>query len=61
MSKKNEARTYCELEGKRQAKPCKTGKTDLNCRAMLEVLLTMGWDFFECVYDDYLALWGDYE
>lgn len=61
MSKKNGAKSFYEPEGKRQAKPGKTGKSNLNCCAMLEVLLTMGWDFWERVYNDYLALGGDYE
>ena len=61
MSKKNGAKNCCSTEGKSRARPGKTEKSDLNCCAMLEVLLTMGGDFWECVYNDYLALGGDYE
>ena len=61
MSKKNGAKSCNEAKGKSWAKVGKTGKSDLNCCAMLEVLLTMGWDFWERVHNDYLALGGDYE
>ena len=61
MSKKNGAKSCCRTEGKSRVKVGKTGKSDPNCCAMLEVLLTMGWDFWERVYNDYLALGGDYE
>lgn len=61
MSKKNGAKSCCITEGKSLAKVGENRKSDLNCCAMLEVLLTMGWDFWECVYNDYVALGGDYE
>lgn len=61
MSKNNLLKSFSVKEGKSLARPGKTGKRDLNCCAMLEVLLTMGWDFWERVYNDYLALGGDYE
>lgn len=61
MSKKNVAKSCNGTEGKSRAKVGKTGKIDLNCCAMLEVLLTMGWDFWERCYNDYVALGGDYE
>lgn len=61
MSKKNGAKSFCVEKAKSWTRAGKTRKSDLNCRAMLEVLLTMGGDFWECVYNDYLALGGDYE
>lgn len=61
MSKKNGAKSYNVIEGKSLVKVGKNKKIDLNCCAMLEVLLTMGRDFWELVYNDYLALGGDYE